>query len=120
MQNKLQHYGQVNYFWHTARRLPVVFVPFGVAAVNVIGICRLVGSILRDMGMLQSGCTKHGSLQCAGSSHATVFLLDSISDIYQMSSSGWLPQECNQTCGMKHALQHFHLADTLCVALQVF
>jgi hypothetical protein len=50
---KIQHYGQVNYFWHGAKRVPVAFIPLGVAAVNLLGLSRLVANILRDTGMFQ-------------------------------------------------------------------
>ncbi|NJR43515.1 MAG: hypothetical protein HC767_13540 [Akkermansiaceae bacterium] len=55
---KIQHYGKVNYLWHGAKRVPVAFVPFGVAAVNFLGLSKLVANILRDTGMLQDTETK--------------------------------------------------------------
>lgn len=50
---KIRHYGKVNYLWHGAKRVPVAFVPFGVSAVNFLGLSKLVANILRDTGMFQ-------------------------------------------------------------------
>lgn len=88
MYAKIQHYGLVNYFWHGAKRVPVAFIPFGVAAVNFAGISRLVTNILRDTGMLQDKNTAAAGLQCAGKSYATICLLDNIADLYQITAAG--------------------------------
>lgn len=86
--SKIQCYGQVNYFWHGAKRVPVAFVPFGVSAVNFLGISRLVCNILRDTGMLLDSRTKKAGLQCAGRSYATICMLDNIADLYQLTAAG--------------------------------
>ena len=85
---KIQHYGQVNYLWHGAKRVPVAFVPFGVAAVNFVGMSRLVTSILRDTGMLRDRGTQAACLQCAGKSYAAVCLLGNLSDLYEITAAG--------------------------------
>lgn len=55
---KIHHYGKVNYLWHGAKRVPVAFVPFGVSAVNFLGLSKLVANILRDTGMFKDAETK--------------------------------------------------------------
>ena len=55
---KIARYGRVNYLWHGAKRVPVAFVPFGVSAVNFLGLSKLVANILRDTGMFKDAETK--------------------------------------------------------------
>jgi hypothetical protein len=60
---KIHHYGKVNYLWHAAKRVPVAFIPFGVAAVNALGLSKLVVSILSDTGMLRDSEAKKAGAQ---------------------------------------------------------
>ena len=43
-------WGDINYVWHGMKRMPVSFVPFAVAAVNAIGMMRLVTRVLTVTG----------------------------------------------------------------------
>ena len=61
--NRIHHYGKVNYLWHGAKRVPVAFVPFGVSAVNFLGLSKLVANILRDTGMFGDPETTKAGMQ---------------------------------------------------------
>jgi hypothetical protein len=61
----------------------VAFVPFGVAAVNLIGISRLVAKIFLATGMAKDRATKKAGVSLAGQAYAKVFILDNMSDLYQ-------------------------------------
>jgi hypothetical protein len=86
--NETEHYGRVNYFWHGAKRVPVAFLPFGVAAVNFVSTSRLVGNMLRDTGMLGHVSTEEAGLKGAGKSFRNWFPLDNISELYQFTTAG--------------------------------
>jgi hypothetical protein len=62
-------------------------VPFGVSAVNFLGLSRLVANILRDTGMLKDSETKKAGLSLATQSLAKVLLLDNLADLYQLISA---------------------------------
>lgn len=47
---RIRQWSNVNYFWHGLKRAPVAFVPFGVSAVNLAGLSRLVGRVLEATG----------------------------------------------------------------------
>eukprot|EP00892_Ulva_mutabilis_P008664 jgi/Ulvmu1/616/UM001_0624.1 len=85
---RIQHLGKVNYLWHGAKRVPVSFVPFGVSAVNFLGLSRLVAKILLKVGMLKDPATKKAGLLLAGQSYAKVFVLDNLGDLYQLTAAG--------------------------------
>lgn len=59
---------------HGLKRAPVAFVPFGVAAVNFIGLSRLVAKILLATGMAHDDATKKSGLTLAGQAYAKVCL----------------------------------------------
>lgn len=85
---KIAHYGKVHYLWHGVKRIPVSFVPFGVSAVNFLGLSRLVANILRDTGMLKDAETKKAGISLAGQSLAKVVFLDNLGDLYQLTAAG--------------------------------
>jgi hypothetical protein len=68
--------------------MPVAFVPFGVAAVNFVGLSRFVAKVLLATGMARDRATKGAGLSLASQAYAKVFVLDNISDMYQFAAGG--------------------------------
>jgi len=102
-----RRWGNVNYVWHGCKRAPLAFVPFGVSAVNFVGLSRLVGRVLsvtgacpltqhcsltrahltadcsRGAGMLQDTQAKKAAIGMAAQQYAKTFILDETADVYQ-------------------------------------
>lgn len=69
---RLAPWRRVAYVWHGLKRAPFAFVPFGVAAVNFLGMSRLVSRALGAAGMLQDSGAQRAGLSLAAQAYAQV------------------------------------------------
>jgi hypothetical protein len=66
------------------KRAPIAIVPFGVAAINLVGLSRLVTRIFLATGMAKDRATSKAGVSLAAQAYAKTYVLDSAGDVYQL------------------------------------
>jgi hypothetical protein len=79
-------------------------VPFGVSAINFIGLTRLVAKVLIATGMAKDQATKKSGVSLAGKAYATALILDNISDLYQFVAGGTVVYSLTSSVAMGEGL----------------
>jgi hypothetical protein len=90
----------ISQYRHGLKRMPVAFVPFGVSAMNFIGLTRLVTKILFTTGMAKDHATKATGVSLAGQAYAKVLILDNIGDMYQLLAAGTIAYSLTSAVAM--------------------
>ena len=80
------------------KRVPVAFVPFGVSAVNFIGLSRLVARILLTTGMASNKATNQAGVTLAGQVRPQPGLANSRLASKQQSMPLWAVLQSSSCC----------------------
>eukprot|EP00898_Chlorokybus_atmophyticus_P001510 jgi/Chlat1/235/Chrsp1S03136 len=111
---KTEKYGKVEVATHFLKRASVALVPFGVLAVNFLGICRLVAKMMKKVGMMSDKTTRTAAQKEGSMVLAKGYMWETMGDAYQYALYATVLVDFAheaQSAGMLAALSSISVAD---------